>query len=567
MIVEPADGGSWRLVYDRFWMSSNKVPDSIEQFLKLLPDRRFGNSDAIEMIWLPVADIEYLDFASKLSDGDYKGARAAINALLANRPDNDLYRLSALDAAILEQDAAGVWELLSEYRPEWIRSGNAFLAHAPDYYDLWLKAYDAHENGRNLAPKVARFQASKNPDWTDFQSLYESVDAGDIAVPLNRTLLLENRLIPNFLNLQVGSKIYRVRSDFRLLAGDPEGALEEIRGPHFVGTVLMRTGTDLISELIGYVLVSISSESYKLIFLSGLTNSDQLWRLWPELDMAYRETRRAESGSENRRLLMGSLGTSASEYPRALQHQGEVETRRGCAIARMALVHSAAAAKHHLLANGEYPSGEGVYTTLLERPDPDPFADGAPLRIVAGAPGGWALSSLGPDGDDDRASIAYDPTNGTLSDGDLFVTVPREREYKFPSTPSQYPATLEEILARYPDGLPPDPFGNNRTQPYQITSSNPVVVFSAGPDTQVDGWRFDKPSGNRSMGMGMMGLEGAYGTVHALAPPPHPSKERKAFLDIQPAESPYDPTNGIISAGNLYMNPPNPYATGRAGWN
>ncbi len=55
------------------------------------------------------------------------------------------------------------------------------------------------------------------------------------------------------------------------------------------------------------------------------------------------------------------------------------------------------------------------------QPPPDPF-DGAPLRVVE-QPGRAIIYSIGPDGKDQRGSISYDPTNGTLSSGDIIVNL------------------------------------------------------------------------------------------------------------------------------------------------
>ncbi len=52
-------------------------------------------------------------------------------------------------------------------------------------------------------------------------------------------------------------------------------------------------------------------------------------------------------------------------------------------------------------------------------PPRDPFADG-PLRELD-EPAGTVIYSLGPDRADQRAAIAYDPTNGTTSPGDIFL--------------------------------------------------------------------------------------------------------------------------------------------------
>jgi hypothetical protein len=61
----------------------------------------------------------------------------------------------------------------------------------------------------------------------------------------------------------------------------------------------------------------------------------------------------------------------------------------------------------------------------LDSPWRDPFTE-EPLRIVEdGQTGETSIYSLGPDGEDQGGGIHYDPTNGSISAGDLVIRVPR----------------------------------------------------------------------------------------------------------------------------------------------
>ncbi len=53
----------------------------------------------------------------------------------------------------------------------------------------------------------------------------------------------------------------------------------------------------------------------------------------------------------------------------------------------------------------------------------DPFT-GEPLQTIE-EPGARVIYSLGPDGEDQRAAVSYDPTNGTFSAGDIFIRMRR----------------------------------------------------------------------------------------------------------------------------------------------
>ena len=126
---------------------------------------------------------------------------------------------------------------------------------------------------------------------------------------------------------------------------------------------------------------------------------------------------------------------------------------------------------------------------------------------------GIVCYSLGPDRLDDQGAITYDPTNGTVSRGDLTLELPRTRRYPFPRTCATA-NTREELLAQFPSGLPPDPFADRRTKPLGVSNTTPVYVYSYGPDTD----------------------ERVKGLIHP--------------------QLMYDPTNGTSSAGDLWMRIP-----------
>lgn len=56
----------------------------------------------------------------------------------------------------------------------------------------------------------------------------------------------------------------------------------------------------------------------------------------------------------------------------------------------------------------------------------DPFNHGQPFKKID-EPAATALYSIGPDRKDDRATLTYDATNGTLSGGDIFVRIPKNK--------------------------------------------------------------------------------------------------------------------------------------------
>jgi len=110
----------------------------------------------------------------------------------------------------------------------------------------------------------------------------------------------------------------------------------------------------------------------------------------------------------------------------------------------------------------------------------DVFAEG-PLRFVESATAGFTAYSVGPDGDDDRGSLHYSPTNGTKSDGDLLLNIPPQREYPF-RTEGFAQVQAEELLGEFRNGLPVDLFRQDRPMSIRdATAGIPLKVFGFGP--------------------------------------------------------------------------------------
>lgn len=57
----------------------------------------------------------------------------------------------------------------------------------------------------------------------------------------------------------------------------------------------------------------------------------------------------------------------------------------------------------------------------------DPFGYGTPIQTTRTAEGALRLWSLGPDFSDNSGSVVYDPTNGTVSGGDIIHEIPPPR--------------------------------------------------------------------------------------------------------------------------------------------
>ncbi len=524
-------------------------PSKIFDFLSELPDY----APNLDGIWFDVPDREFVTLIESVNTDDWDRAERISDGLLEQYPDSPLFRLTALDVAAKRRKADKVLALLEKYREEMKSSPDKFLPVVPEFYDQWLVAWGAAQEGRNVIESGREvfwpdIDPTTLPSTQNVQSYLSTVQYGDSATPLDDLLVLRNPVaVTSFLHVQVHAKLAKIRADFYLMMGFPDKALAEIEGIQRFSTVLMKSSPNTIDDLIGIAISSMLSNSGELIFLNGFQSYEEVRDHWPRLDIMYREMKAAAhepktwQGREDRFFPVSTC------YP---FNYIEANTRNRVAETRWALLHSATAARYMMLRTGEYPKDTQNFGLLLpEGADPDPFAlAGERLRIEPRHEKGWTLYSVGPDQEDGNAAVAYDPTNGTVSAGDVMIHVPRERAYPFPN-PDDVPETRAEIVSRYPNGLPDDPFSGWRKDEYSggqrcsyiISDTKPAVVWSVGPDRDFDEWH---------LGGGLVSMKSNMPRDMGIS---RLSSGELLLMENTPGEVVYDPTNGITSVGNLYM--------------
>jgi len=106
----------------------------------------------------------------------------------------------------------------------------------------------------------------------------------------------------------------------------------------------------------------------------------------------------------------------------------EMGVRSGVARAKYDLRSMATAIESYYVDHNVYPSVTYVLTTpvaYMTRVPRDPFTkNGADYILLRPQPAGWMLYSLGPDQQDHKGAVPFDPTNGTWSGGDIIRTGP-----------------------------------------------------------------------------------------------------------------------------------------------
>lgn len=565
-----------------------------EDIVKYREDRlaswRRGDSlreGAVSMAWLPLPDADTID-ALKTWEEDRAATERILDRLLRKRPGLALYQLLRLDAAIAAQDEAKVAQLLDRFAPDLRKSGDEFLAAAPEYYRMWLWAMEAERHDRNLWTRVhgdsgdPKTDALKT-DWRQQLQIVTGVHYDDAYLNPKRGLILHNEFgVTKFLDLQVASKNFRVLGNFRLFQGDPGGALALTLPFHRIGTIMTAKSIHIIDRLIGVAIRAISVEGVRLAFLDGMGSAEEIQRFWPLLEEAYLADLDAARNHLNPEMDTILFRTAPIDSD---ANFAEARIRNFVSHCRIATLHTAVAARYRWMTTGQFPTSDVEYEPLLSRPDSDPFPDfRLPLRVRHVNGGPFLVYSVGPDGQDQGGGVDYDPTNGTVSAGDIVVEVPRERKYPFPP-PGQLATTRDGILAQFPNGLPPDPFADRRYSSYAITDTNPAWILSWGADT-------DQKAGFQ--GPDRLNVSGAYPGSHlepgslgsqpplAQAIPINPDLPRTgepsaripprgygvstylgeyfAYPNLQPGLA-YDPTNGTVSTGNLFFRTDLPHST------
>ena len=393
--------------------------------------------------------------------------------------------------------------------------------------------------------------------------------------------------IPNFLGFQVDAKVARTMATLYLFQGRREESLEIFAASYRLAQSMNAHGT-IIQRLIGMAIRAISCAGLQIYALNACETEEDFQKLWAMLERLH-NTPAQEDGtnifedemSPFVSLLKPVSGTAVPNYL-------EAQTRHKITDMKFQLLRMSTAAKYRFITTGDFPSSEKEFAPFLpDGPPPDVFAKNAPLRFTRSSPNEFTVYSIGPDDIDDMASISYDPTNGTITPGDIFITIPSKREFPFPKQ-GVHAATAYDLLQQFPNGLPADVFADTKGLPLSIiesTNTQPVVIFSFGPDTDENERHFLGFPSPFAPGEGTYLSRVRKAPVNTPTPTPtptpsppvltpdpgpHPSYGRtlqKVFRRSRSEAIPspagsrtlqpmYDPTNGTVSPGDLFIEIP-----------
>lgn len=225
----------------------------------------------------------------------------------------------------------------------------------------------------------------------------------------------------NFLEQQCIAKVLVLAGHGSLAQNDPKKAAYHYTIPIRLGQNL-RHGT-AISHLIGIAMEGIGAQALLDLFEDGrIQDSQSLAYVAQLVDIALKAEPEANAGRiwAYECHIVPFSSDPFLDYLLSSSMRGnsrEAENRARSTQTRLALVKAACAVKSKTL---KPPFPAQMDAAALPE---DPFLKGQKLRYVPGAGGPATVFSVGPNGENDHASVAYDPTNGTLSAGDILVRI------------------------------------------------------------------------------------------------------------------------------------------------
>ncbi len=509
LLPSSTKSGDWDLVrYVPLWSSTDlreeEVPalkQPIPSFLHRLDDRRVVEYFT-RVVGYAVSFIPTPTLAPGLDvDELYKLA----SALLEAHPDDLHVRTLYLDALVRKGEHKTLESRLTAWKEAYTTTDDPHLRKVFQEAGSALRAMQLSAAGRNAYDFIVKVLGRETDLGTRFELFPKVFDYEEYVAP-RRSLL--HLVIYNFLEFQISVKVFRVGSVFLMLQGKREEALKILTASYYVGQLLNQSDT-VIGRLIGIAVRAISTGGLDIYALNCCETPDDFQDLWKTLEQLNRGSREPDAKE-----IQSLFGPIVSYFPETmLPNIKDALVRHRSADAKFQLVRMATAAKYRFVTQQAFPQNAEQFAPLLPEGPPTDLFSSEPLKFIAG-PDSFTCYSVGPDEQDDRAAVSYDPTNGTESCGDIILGIPREREYPFPRDGVRA-ATADELRRQFPNGLPADIFADTKGKPLGITNTTPVYVYSYGPDT--DEWQAQQVG------------------------------------DRYVPEVLYDPTNGTISPGDLFI--------------
>ncbi len=428
-----------------------------------------------------------------------------ISNLIKDYPNDYYIKTLYLDSLIRQGDIKTLQTVLDKNKNFYLNTDNVFFKNIYNICRNTIRSSElskAELNGYDLTARIT----SRNTNYHDRLSILPTINNFQEYIPLRKSLT-NTLLYPNFLEMQVFAKTVLIQSYFNMLQGKREEALRLLSSNFLLGN-LVCNGENEIEHLIGIAVKSIALKGLEIYGTNCCETKDEITSFTKKIEELNNRNIDAEKSLEILKKY-SALCSYRSE-------SGKSQTRMSTADAKLQNLRIAGVAKENYIVKKSFPkNNEDLMKYFGNNLPIDPFTKN-PIRFITGE-NEFIAYSVGPDNIDDGAAFSYDPTNGTISSGDIIINVPARREYPFPKK-GLSANSIEDINKIFPNGLPPDSFADTRGKSLGITKSTPIQIYSYGPDTD--------------------------------------EAEAKKQLDNYIPSIKYDPTNGTVSNGDLYFSVP-----------
>lgn len=512
----------------KFW---NETPENLKTILVLAPSRsipgdwdavRFGDNPRRHRDMPPggyplkrrvpylhrLSDTRIVDCFRLAKSGDYAAAYETARALLRSYSADPCVRALYLGVAVRNADVDEVTRRIDEWYDDFETRDDPYLQQAFHRTRTWLRSRLLSASGRNAYDLFAELLGDNNIDLpTRLRRYSEALAFEECVAPM--LFWPSEGGLPNSLEIQVSAKVALIMAVFRMIQGRRQESATILTSIYRMGQ-LWTDSPELMATLIGSAVREIAARGLVIHAMNCCETEAEFRLFWEALERL--EQLHIPRNAEELTARVFPLRYHVPSFS-----SNVYQWRYDCADSRFELLRMATAAKYRWITQGGFPQTAAEFAPLLPDGLPDdPCGDG-PLRFRA-VDDSLVCYAIGPDKRDDRAAIEYDPTNGLFSAGDILVRVPRERRYPFPRDGVRA-ASVEDLLRQFPHNLPPDLFARPRGKPLgtTVTATGNLYVYSYGPDCS------------------------EFRSTAPRLPPVH-----------------YDPTNGTVSRGDLFIRLPRP---------
>ena len=514
----PPQAGVWgtlKATWERLRAVWGRILESSREYLDGLPLKRQSDLDPgttpVRSFLHSVDDprlIEYFHACAqeRLTPPELENFRQ----LYADHPDDPFLTVHAIDVEARFGNIERAATLSNDWREQLEGAADPLLRESAKIAFKSVAEAQGRLEGRDLRKWLSQFNGTERNLKERFALLEELLEHDHLFTTTWPLIPTEENLqglgVGNYLDLQINARVAKTVANLDLFSGRRHESLKLLAGLYKQGLMMSEEGY-LTQQLIGIAIRLIAASGLHVLILNACQSTEELleaWQVLEKFDQAVADKKFGidvlEGGYPLLDTYMKVTGGEIFDTSR------QAITRHKVTETNLQLLRTAVAAAHRFVMTGDFPSSASEFAPLLPSGLPaDPFS-GRSIRYTSERVEPFAVYSVGPDEKDNLAGHRYAPTNGTLSSGDIFVRLPKEREYPFPKD-GLVAKDATTVLEAFPNGLPYDPFAwTTRLSILDSTPNDPVFIYGFGPAGYSRRWstnldpRYDPTNGVKSPG-------------------------------------------------------------------